>query len=191
MFEKFLNGTRSILFFWLLITIGAGCTQIPDGLKPVHSFDVDRYQGRWFEIMRLDHSFERGLSHVTATYGLRSDGTLSVFNRGLNKSRCRWEEATGTAKFQGDKTVGSLSVSFFWPFSGGYHIIELDETNYNYALVAGPSREYLWVLSRKRTLQPKVVSMLLASAKRSGFPVNELIAVDHREHKCEVVSPDK
>ena len=83
---------------------------------------MDRYLGTWYEIARLDHSFERGLSNVTATYELRDDGRIRVLNRGFDTSDCEWQDAEGTASFRGDPAVASLAVTFFWPFAGGYHV---------------------------------------------------------------------
>ena len=125
-----------------------GCTGRQDGVEPVSPFDITRYQGVWYEIMRLDHSFERGLTNVTAAYELGDDGTVGVLNRGFDREKCRWKEADCIAKFQGEKTVASLSVTFFWPFAGGYHVFALDQKDYGYALVAGPSYDYLWIRIR-------------------------------------------
>ncbi|MBI1245409.1 MAG: lipocalin [Alphaproteobacteria bacterium] len=156
----------------------------PDGVTPVRGFDAAKYGGRWFEIMRLENSFERGLTNVTATYGLRPDGSLDVLNRGLDRQTCRWKEAHGHAVFQGERTVASLSVTFFWPFSGGYHVLALDKQNYAWALVSGPSRSYLWILARHPTLDPAILENLLEEARRLNFPVAELVSVDHGKPDC-------
>ncbi len=76
-------------FLVALIILLAGCTGRPDGVEPVSPFDISRYQGVWYEIMRLDHSFERGLTNVTATYNLRNEGTIGVLNRGFDREKCR------------------------------------------------------------------------------------------------------
>lgn len=180
----FLNG-------FLLVFLLAGCNQIPVGLEAVTSFDVQRYKGHWYEVMRLDNRFERGLSHVTATYDLRNDGTLSVLNRGFNSANCEWEEAKGVAVFQEKKTVGSLSVSFFWPFSGGYHVIGLDRKNYQFALVSGSSRNYLWILSREPNLAAGVRQKFIEEARKLGFPVSELVMVEHGDRQCKNLSGPK
>ena len=176
------------LYGFLLVFLLAGCNQIPVGLEAVTSFDVQRYKGHWYEVMRLDNRFERGLSHVTATYDLRNDGTLSVLNRGFNSANCEWEEAKGVAVFQEKKTVGSLSVSFFWPFSGGYHVIGLDRKNYQFALVSGSSRNYLWILSREPNLAAGVRQKFIEEARKLGFPVSELVMVKHGDRQCKNLS---
>ena len=161
-----------------------GCTGTPDGVRPVQPFDVNRYLGEWFEIMRLDHGFERGLTNVTATYTARDDGSVGVANRGFDRGNCRWKEATGRAVFQGARDTASLSVTFFWPFAGGYHVFGLDQPDYRWAMVSGPSRSYLWFLARQPDLAPQVRAGLIAQAKALGFPVDELILVDHSRPVC-------
>ncbi|NIP14189.1 MAG: lipocalin [Pseudomonadales bacterium] len=157
----------------------AACTGIPDGIQPVNDFRLERYLGRWYEIARLDHSFERGLTRVTAEYARRSDGGISVTNRGYDAARGEWREARGKAYFLGDRGTGSLKVSFFGPFYGGYHVVALDGDGYQWALVSGPSRSYLWVLARAPALADKTLEGLLARAAQLGFPTEDLIFVEH------------
>jgi apolipoprotein D and lipocalin family protein len=177
-----------LTFLATLIVLLSGCTGRPDGVEPVSPFDINRYKGVWYEIMRLDHSFERGLTNVTATYDLRDDGTVGVLNRGFDREKCRWKEAVGTAEFQGEKTVASLSVTFFWPFAGGYHVFALDQKDYGYALVAGPSHDYLWILARRPDLPVEIRNNLVGEARERGFPVDDLILVDHGEPPCKPAS---
>ena len=163
----------------LLSSAVLGCTGVPKGLKPVSEFDGQRYMGKWYEIARLDHSFERNLSNVSATYTIDSDGLISVINRGYNEKTGKWKQIEGRARFIGDDTVGSLKVSFFGPFYGGYHVIALDEENYGYAMVAGPNFYYLWILSRSTSLDETTLSNLTDKAAEWGFKTAELIAVEH------------
>ncbi|MFN4016736.1 MAG: lipocalin family protein [Reyranella sp.] len=172
------------LLFLLLSIFLSGCTGIPEGVEPVRPFDVQRYKGEWFEIMRLDHSFERGLTNVTATYTLRADGSVSVLNRGFDRQNCRWKEADGRAVFQGDRDTTSLSVTFFWPFAGGYHVFALDQQEYGWALISGPSKDYLWILARQPDLSADIRNRLVDKARSMGFPVHDLILVDHGKPVC-------
>jgi apolipoprotein D and lipocalin family protein len=154
-----------------------GCLGLPGDLEPVTGFEVDRYMGKWYEIYRLDHSFERGLSQVTATYTLQDDGSVKVENFGVKEDGTA-DTIVGKALFQGDPTVASLQVSFFGPFYGGYHVIALDKENYQYAMVAGPSYDFLWILSRTPQLDQEIIDSLLAQAAASGFDVDGLIFVE-------------
>ena len=163
----------------VLVLLMQGCTGAPEGVEPVSGFELDRYLGTWYEIARLDHSFERGLSRVTAAYSLREDGGVKVINRGYDADDAEWDEAEGKAYFTGGEDVGQLKVSFFGPFYGGYNIIELDKDGYQYSMVAGPNRSYLWILSRTPDLDDAVLERLLARAGELGFPLAELIMVDH------------
>ena len=156
-----------------------GCTQVPDGLEPVSDFDADRYLGKWYEIARLDHSFEKNLSNVSAVYARDDAGGISVTNTGYNGKTGEWKKIEGQARFLKDETVGSLKVSFFGPFYGGYHIIALDKEEYGYAMVSGPNRSYLWILARDKTLDESVYTDLVAKAASWGFDTEKLTLVKH------------
>jgi apolipoprotein D and lipocalin family protein len=162
----------------LLLLVLAGCTGTPAGVQPVGDFDADRYLGQWYEIARLDHRFERGLTRISATYTRRRDGGINVINRGFDAADGEWREARGRAYFLGDPKVASLKVTFFWPFYGGYHVIALDRAGYQYALVCGPSRSYLWILAREPRLPQDTLQSLLKIAKEDGFDTDALIFVD-------------
>jgi apolipoprotein D and lipocalin family protein len=167
-------------WIWLgLVLLFAGCTGVPEGLQPVGGFDSGRYLGRWYEIARLDHSFERGLTNVTADYRRLDDGRLAVVNRGYDPKQKAWREASGVARFQGPPDVASLEVSFFGPFYGGYHVLVLDP-DYRHALVAGPSRDYLWILAREPQLDQATLDGLISRARAWGFATESLILVDQR-----------
>jgi len=155
-----------------------GCLGYPDTVKPVKGFDLDRYLGKWYEVARLDHSFERGLSKVTAEYSLKGDGGVRVVNRGFDASEGKWEEAEGKAYFVEGPDKGYLKVSFFGPFYGSYAIFELDE-DYRYAFVSGSDEDYLWFLSRTPTVSDELRARFVKKAKAAGFPTDELIFVEH------------
>lgn len=157
----------------------ACCVKVPEGIKPVENFDVNRYLGTWYEIARLDHSFERGLNNISATYTLRDDGGIDVLNRGFDKKKNKWKEAKGKAYFVGEKTVASLKVSFFGPFYGGYNVIALDQEDYSYAMICGPDRSYFWILARKKNLEQSILNKLIKKAKSLGFETGKLIFVEH------------
>jgi apolipoprotein D and lipocalin family protein len=159
--------------------LAAGCTGIPENVTAVDNFNIQRYLGAWYEVARLDHSFERGLSRVRAEYSLRDDGGIRVINRGFDAGKNRWETAEGRAYFMGSPTTGRLKVSFFGPFYGAYNIIDLDRDHYRYALVCGPDTSYLWVLSRTPGLDPDILDRLVTKAASLGFDTSELIYVTH------------
>ena len=168
---------------WLALLLAAllalaGCaTAPPAGLTPVTPFDVNRYAGKWYEIARMDHSFERGLSDVSARYTVQPDGSVQVINRGFDVSRQAWKEAVGKALFTGDANRGALKVSFFGPFYGGYNVVALDP-DYRWSLVVGPDLGYVWILARDKQLTPEVREQVLAQARKAGIDVDRLIWVD-------------
>jgi apolipoprotein D and lipocalin family protein len=178
---------RALLTAALALLV-AGCSLAPpEGVEPVRDFDADRYLGTWYEIARLDHRFERGLAEVTATYGKRDDGGISVLNRGYDVDEASWDAVEGRAYFTETPDVASLKVSFFGPFYGGYHVMALDEQapDYGYALVSGPSTGYLWLLARQPELPRSTIDALVDRARNAGFPTDELIFVEHGKYGSE------
>lgn len=163
-----------IMAAWL-----GGCVSLPQGVEPVGGFELNRYLGTWYEVARLDHSFERGLSRVSAEYQLREDGGVTVLNRGYDAADARWQSARGKAYFVNAPEQGYLKVSFFGPFYGAYVVFELDHQDYQYAFVAGPNRNYLWLLARTPAPPPAVIERFVASAKILGFNTDNLIFVAH------------
>jgi len=166
----------AILFFLY------GCMGIPSSVTPINNFELDRYLGTWYEIARLDHSFERGLEQVSAEYTLRDDGGVTVTNRGYSLAKQEWKEANGKAYFVGETDLGHLKVSFFGPFYGSYIIFELDQDQehdkYQYAFISGPNLKYLWFLSRTKTVEPALLEHFVHRAKQLGFNTDALIVVN-------------
>ena len=155
------------------------CVSVPENVRPVTGFKLERYLGKWYEIARLDHSFERGLSQVTAEYSLRKDGGVKVVNKGYSVEKKKWKEAEGKAYFVESPDLGYLKVSFFGPFYGAYVVFELDHEGYKYSLVSGPDKSYLWLLSRTPELDKAKQSMLVNKAASLGFDTSKLIFVEH------------
>jgi apolipoprotein D and lipocalin family protein len=163
-----------VLFLFL-----SGCVGIPKNVKPVTDFKVEAYLGKWYEIARLENSFERGLTRVTADYSLRDDGGVRVLNRGYSEKEKTWKEVEGKAFFVDGANQGYLKVSFFGPFYGSYIVFELDHENYQYALVCGPDKSYLWILARSPEIRNDLRGRLIAKAATLGFATTKLIFVDH------------
>ncbi len=159
----------------------SSCTGMPDKIKPVQPFELQRYLGTWYEIARLDHSFERGLSHVTANYSMREDGGVKVINRGYSEENKKWESAEGKAYFVDKTDIAHLKVSFFGPFYGSYVVFELEKENYHYALISGPDKDYFWILARQPQIDPALLQSLIEKAKSLGFATDKLIMVNHSD----------
>lgn len=161
----------------ILVLFMAGCVGIPENVKPVNNFKLEKYLGKWYEIARMDHSFERGLTKVTADYSLRDDGSVKVLNRGYSAEDKSWKEAEGKAYFVNTPDQGYLKVSFFGPFYGSYIVFDLDHENYQYSLVCGPDKSYLWVLAREPKIKDNIRDTLIKKAAESGFDTGKLIFV--------------
>ncbi|WOJ98095.1 lipocalin family protein [Congregibacter brevis] len=162
----------------LLLPLLTACIGTPEGVVAVQDFEADRYLGRWYEIARLDHSFERGLRNVTAEYAWREDGSVRVFNRGYNTEDLEWSDIEGKASFVDDESEAHLKVSFFGPFYASYVVFELERENYEYAFVSGFNRDYLWLLARTPTVSDALRAEFVESASALGFNTDDLIWVD-------------
>lgn len=173
--------TRRLFSIPLLALALSACTGIPEGVQPVDNFNLDRYLGKWYEIARLDHSFERGLDNISANYSLREDGGVRVINQGYSQENKNWKRAEGKAYFIDSTDQGYLKVSFFGPFYGSYIVFDLDQENYQYAFVSGPDTSYLWLLSRTPTPHPEIVDKFIEESKSLGFDTDKLIYVKHNK----------
>mgnify|MGYP005988925171 CR=1 FL=1 len=169
---------RAILIIISSLLLSA-CLGMPESVKPVENFELNKYLGKWYEVARLDHSFERGLTQVSANYSLKSDGSVLVINRGFSAVNNEWKEAEGKAYFVNSDSEGYLKVSFFGPFYGSYVVFELEKSNYQYAFVSGPNTDYLWLLSRNKTVEPKVIEKFKIMSAERGFNINNIIYVRH------------
>ncbi len=176
------NLTNSFIQYFLLLLLTlllSACTSYPETVQPVKGFELNRYMGKWYEIARLDHSFERGMNRVTAEYSLRKDGGVKVINKGWHSSKNQWQKATGKAYFVRKADEAYLKVSFFGPFYGAYVIFEMDKEAYQYAFVSGPDHNYLWLLSRTPTIKDELRNHFIDSARTLGFDTQNLIFVTH------------
>lgn len=169
---------RALLLSFLLALSACGSTSAPPGISPVTGFQVERYLGDWYEIARLDHSFERGMSRVSANYQMRDDGGVTVINRGWLDEDKAWKNVEGKAYFVQTPDIGHLKVSFFGPFYGAYVIFDLDHDGYQYALVSGEDRSYFWLLARTPQISDEVKEALLSKAQAQGFDTSKLIHVN-------------
>jgi apolipoprotein D and lipocalin family protein len=153
------------------------CIVISDEIEPVENFNISKYIGKWYEIARLDHSFERGMENVSAEYSMRNDGGIKVLNRGLKKQG-KPKVAEGKAYFVETANKGHLKVSFFWPFYSSYIIFELDN-NYQHAFVTSDSKSYLWLLARTPCVPKALKDSFEKKSSSLGFKTSELIYVNH------------
>ncbi|MEN2402270.1 lipocalin family protein [Flavobacterium sp. MC2016-06] len=168
------------------ILLGAGIafilysckTTIPKNATAVDNFDQAKYLGKWYEIARLDFKYEKDLNNTTAEYSLNDNGTIKVDNKGYNVIKDKWEKSVGKARYVTKDNIGMLKVSFFGPFYSGYNIIAIDE-DYKYALIAGESLKYMWILSRETTIPENIKAAYLKKAQEIGYNTSDLVWVKH------------
>jgi apolipoprotein D and lipocalin family protein len=174
---------RLLLILSLLFSFG--CTNTNSQMldkTTVKELDLNRYLGKWYEIARFPHSFEKNLVGVTATYSLRDDGKIRVLNQGYkNTLDGELSVAEGKAKIPNKLESAKLKVSFFWIFYGDYNVLELDE-NYQYVMIGSSTDKYFWILSRTPQMAPEVYEMLLEKARKRGYKLDKLVKVLQKEN---------
>lgn len=175
--NKFFLGATFILGGITILLLNS-CSQIPKEAKPIEDFKLTQYLGTWYEIARFDFRFERNLNNTMAQYSLDEKGNVVVLNSGYNYEKHQWTSAEGLAKFRGKETTAALKVSFFGPFYVGYNVIAIDES-YKYALVAGKNLNFLWILSRDKTIPKDIKEEYLRIAETIGYDTSKLIWVEH------------
>ena len=167
---KNISKILTLIFLGLLFT---ACSSKNPNLQTVQKVQLDKYLGTWYEIARYEHFFEKDCKNVSANYSMLDDETIKVINRCTNILTNEKKEALGRA-YAVDNTNSKLKVSFFRPFYGDYWIIILDE-KYDYVVVGTPTREYLWILSRKPQLDEKIKNEILQKLPTLGFDTSKLI----------------
>ncbi|SEA36274.1 apolipoprotein D and lipocalin family protein [Arachidicoccus rhizosphaerae] len=150
----------------------------PRKAEPIKDFDLYNYLGNWYEIARLDHRFEKHMTNVMASYSVNEDGNIRIINSGYQAKKDKWEKVEAVGKFRGSEHEGALKVSFFTPIYEGYNIISIDD-NYKYALIAGRNLEYLWILSREKSIPQNIKNNYLKLAELIGYNISKLTWVRH------------
>jgi apolipoprotein D and lipocalin family protein len=164
-----------IMFFSITSFLSCG-TKLKDA-SGINNFDVSKYLGKWYEVARYDSWFENNMDKTQAFYSLNEDGTVRVENSGFDTTKEKWKTSVGKAKFRGAKNIGELKVSFFGPFYADYTILALD-SEYKYSLVSGGTTDYLWILSRTKTIPEEIKNEYLSIAKKFGFDTSNLVWVN-------------
>jgi len=166
---------HTIVFAMLFPAFFAGCAsnKMPE-LKTVEKVDLSRYLGLWYEIARIDQTFQKGCVATTAEYSLKDDGRIKVLNKcRKNTIDGKEKSAEGVAWVVDKETNAKLKVSFFWPFSGKYWIIDL-EPEYKWAVVGDPSREYLWILSRSPEMDEETYEGIMKRLKEQLYDISKI-----------------
>lgn len=169
----------------VLLVSTVSCTTANGGyepLKTVPSLSIPQYMGRWYEIARYDHGFEKNLVGAVADYTLRIDGKVSVVNSAFKKTLDgKYTQVKAVAQRPDDMAPGRLKVKFFGLFSADYLVFALDGEAYQWALVGDDSRRYLWFLSRKPEISDQLLDTMKHLATEAGYDVSLLYYVPQKE----------
>jgi apolipoprotein D and lipocalin family protein len=166
-----------ILIIFQLFIYSCAMSQNPPTVTD--SIDLQKYSGKWYEIASYPMSFQKDCFCVTADYTLTDKEYVKVFNS------CRKGSVNGKVKsisgkafpVKGTNNV-KLKVQFFWPFKADYWVIDKAD-DYSWAVVSGPSRKYLWILSRKPVLQKETWQYITDRLVKNGFDLSKLKIMVH------------
>jgi len=169
----------SLMTVFVIIAYGAVipaalAAPVPPQVQTVAKVAPARFMGRWYEIARLPNRFQKGCTGSYTDYSLRDDGQINIVNSCRNEKDGDLRQVKGRAWVVDPASNARLKVTFFWPLRSDYWIIGLGK-EYEYAVVASPSRKYLWILSRSATMDDALYAELLQGAERQGFDVKSLI----------------
>jgi apolipoprotein D and lipocalin family protein len=165
----------------LSIPLGLALAETRDALQLVQTLDPQRYAGRWYEIARYQHGFEKNLVGVTAEYSLRGDGRIDVLNSGFKKDLDgKYSSVKAVAWVPDSSRPGALKVRFFGLFASDYLVFGLDQANYSWALVGNNSRDFLWFLSRTPTVSPQLLAAMKKQAESQGYDISKLYEVPQK-----------
>lgn len=170
-FNSFTKLGILVILFSLLNSCGV---KVPEYVKPLNDFNSYKYGGKWYEIARFDFKYEKDMSNVTAEYSLNYDGSIKVVNKGFDYKKNKWKEAIGKAKYNGTINQSTLKVSFFGPFYAGYNVVMMDP-DYETALIFGENTNYIWILSRTKTITEETKQKFLEKAQQAGYDLNRLV----------------
>ncbi len=175
-----------ILAFVTLQSLLTSCILDDDMINKttVKELDIERYLGKWYEIARFDHRFEKNMVGVSATYSYRDDGLIKVVNQGyVNSLDGNLRVTTGKARIPDASQPGKLKVSFFWILYSDYNVLELDSLNYQWSLVGSNTSDFLWILSRTETIDPDIETFLMKRIRERGYDPQKLIWVEQRKNE--------
>lgn len=146
-------------------------------LDAISNFELEKFVGTWYEIVRYDHWFESGLRNVYTKYSLsETKNKIKVENFGIDLKTGKKKVITGKAKLNDlhYKNVGWLKVSFFGPFYNDYKIVYADK-KFNNIIVVGNTYDYFWILSKHQYIDGNDLVMLIDKATELGFDENKMI----------------
>jgi len=186
---KFISAAILVTLLFSMGYLMFGKLGIPEGMSAVKPFDIKRFEGTWYEVARLDHGFEKNMTHVSYTYTAKESGGFQVDNKAFDTKSGQWQTSEGKGDLIADPNEGRLKISYFGPFYGSFNIIALDQDRYEWAMATGPNARYFWILSRQKTLDNHVMQDLVRKAVGMGFKLERMIQVDQKDETVPAANP--
>ncbi|MEO7598709.1 MAG: lipocalin family protein [Opitutus sp.] len=148
-----------------------------NNLHSVSYVDLDRYLGRWYVISHVPYFLENGKVGTSDNYARRPDGKLDAIFAFRKESLTAPEKTwNGVAEITDPKTNAEWKVSFVWPISATYRVLELDP-DYRWAVVSNGNGKLVWVLARETSLPDAQYQDILRRVTAQGLDANKLVKV--------------
>ncbi len=175
-----MNQILTIFILLIIMGMGVSCqAQItPNPVQTVDNVDLERYLGVWYQQSFFPFRFQRADCGelVTAEYSLNPKGKINVVNTCYADKDGREIKAQRKATaWTVDETNAKLKVQFFWPIKADYWIVKLDQANYKYTVVSESTREYLWILTREKTVDRVLYDEIVNWLKDNGWDTSKLV----------------
>ena len=156
----------------LITSFLSACASVRPLPSTVPAVNLKKYMGTWYEIASFPNLFQRGCQCTTAHYTL-TDGRVNILNQCYKGASFQKSSASGIAWPTPGSNNSKLTVQFFWPFKGDYWILYLSP-HYQQVIVGSPNRQYLWFLSRNKTMTKKRFIQLEKIAQHKGYDTRQL-----------------
>jgi apolipoprotein D and lipocalin family protein len=156
--------------------LGLGGVARAGAPTPVRPVSSNLYSGRWYEIARTPNTLQKDCQGATSDFLGFEDGVFAVVET------CHRGTPTGTAriiKARAKVVPASGNTRFRMSFFGGlihqeYWILDHADDD-SWAVMATPGGNYVWLLSRRPSLPPKVQAAALARVGALGYAPSRLI----------------
>ncbi len=167
--------------FGLAVAFCAGCettSKLPP-LKLVNQVDIPRFMGKWYVIANIPTFLEEGAHNATESYELDKDGNIEITFR-YNKDSLNGPVKEYHPKgFIHDRNSNAeWRVQFLWPFLADYLVIDLAD-DYSFTVIGVPSRKYLWIMARSKTMDPKTYANVVERIAAQGYDVSKIQKIPH------------
>lgn len=152
-----------------------------DEFTLVPKVDLPKYMGRWYVLAHSPNRIENDAFNSVEHYALRDDGDVDITFTYREGSFDGSEEViTQHGYVINRESNAEWRVSPFWPVKLPFLVIGLESEEYRYTVIAGPNRDWLWIMARDVTIDEKDWQAIESLVRHQGFDFDGLRRVPHQ-----------